>query len=130
MYLSLKCPIEQTYLTAFKILLCNKTNFIFSSFQKNVDPQKSILFFSTNSSSSQLQTKILKIGAWIRLTVIITRRTNRTSKRNLCTEKIRLSMVSKYGNNLGSYITQREPGAALLVRDEKKATIRAAAPYI
>ena len=38
-------------------------------------------------------------------------------------------MVSKYGNNLGSYITQREPGAALLVRDEKKATIRAAALY-
>ena len=38
-------------------------------------------------------------------------------------------MVSKYGNNVGSYITQREPGAALLVRDEKKATIRAAAPY-
>ena len=36
-------------------------------------------------------------------------------------------MVSKYGNNLGSYITQREPGAALLVRDEKKATNRAAA---
>ena len=64
------------------------------------------------------------------MTVIITRRTDRTSKRNLCTEKIRLSMVSKYGNNLGSYITQREPGAALLVRDEKKATIRAAAPYI
>ena len=116
-----------TYPTAFKILLCNKTNFIFPLFWKMSTLKNQSCFCSSNSSSSQLQTKILKIGAWIRLTVIITRRTDRTSKCNLCTEKIRLSMVSKYGNNLGSYITQREPGAALLVRDEKKATIRAAA---
>ena len=99
----------------------------FFLFSEKCRPSKINLVFAAAIASSQLQTKILKIGAWIRLTVIITRRTDRTSKRNLCTEKIRLSMVSKYGNNLGSYITQREPGAALLVKDEKKAPIRAAA---